>query len=150
MVKRAHHDKLKSIWAKDWKASERGKRAANIDPSAPSKKFLNTLSHTDLSREAASHIAQFRLTHAPVNSYLKCIKKVDNARCPACGAVEETIKHFLLHCPCYAYERWALAQQANKQCKRLSLETLLGTPDMAIPLANYIDASGCFKLDTDK
>ena len=149
-VKRAHQDKLKNIWTKSWRISERGKRIVKIDPSAPSKKFLNTLSHADLSREAASRIAQLRLTHAPVNSFLKRINKVDNARCPACGAVEETIEHFLLHCPNYAYERWALAQQANKQHKRLSLETLLGTPDMAIPLANYIDASGRFKLDTEK
>jgi len=59
------------------------------------------------------------------------------------------MEHFLLHCPNYAYECWALAQQANKQHKRLSLETLLGTPDMAISLANYIDASGRFKLDTE-
>ena len=43
-VKRTHQDKLKSIWSKEWKASERGKCTAKIDPSTPSKKFLNTLS----------------------------------------------------------------------------------------------------------
>ena len=39
----------------------------------------------ELSRAAASHIAQLRLTHAPVNHCLNCIGKVDGARCPACG-----------------------------------------------------------------
>ena len=70
---------------------------------------------------------------------------MDNARCPACGADVGTIEHFLLICPSYAYERWALAQQANKLKKSISMKTLLGTPEMTIPLAKFIDASGRFK-----
>jgi hypothetical protein len=80
----------------------------------------------------------------PVNQYLKCISSVDSARCPACGANEETTKHFLLLCPVYAYERWALNKQAKKQHKWLTIETLLGEPSMAIPLANYIEATHRF------
>jgi hypothetical protein len=144
-VKRAHHDKLKNKWANAWKVSERGQKISKIDPSSPSKKFLNTISHAELSREAASRIAQFRLTHAPVNHFLKRIRKADKATCPACGADEETIGHFLLICPSYAYERWALAQQAHKQRKHLTMETLLGTPDMVMPLAKFIEATGRFK-----
>jgi len=37
------------------------------------------------------------------------------------------------------------AQQASKQRKRLSLETLLGTAELTIPLANFIDATERFK-----
>jgi hypothetical protein len=33
---------------------------------------------------------------APLNKYLKWIQRVDSSRCPACGADEETIEHFLL------------------------------------------------------
>jgi ssDNA-binding Zn-finger/Zn-ribbon topoisomerase 1 len=55
--------------------------------------------------KAASRITQFRLTHAPVNHFLRQIKKVDRATCPACGADEEMISYFLLTCPNYAYER---------------------------------------------
>jgi hypothetical protein len=71
--------------------------------------------------------------------------RVDKARCPVCGAEEETAEHFLLHCPNYAYERWALAQQARKRNKLMSMHTLLGTPELIIPLANYIDATNRFK-----
>jgi ribonuclease HI/exonuclease III len=148
-IKRAHLDKLKSKWASEWKASERGQKAKLIDSSTPSKKFLNAISHAELSREAASRIAQLRLTHAPVNQFLKRIKKVDSSRCPACGAEEETIGHFLLFCPNYAYERWALAQKANKLHKHLSLETLLGIPDMVVPLAKYVEATGRFKSNAE-
>ncbi|KAH9957513.1 hypothetical protein BC827DRAFT_1225232, partial [Russula dissimulans] len=69
----------------------------------------------------SSRIAQFRLTHAPTNQYLKRIGKVDSARCPACGEDEEN---------------------GSKHRKRLSMETLLGTPELTIPLANYIEAAG--------
>ena len=83
--------------------------------------------------------------HAPVNQYLKRIGKVDSAQCPACGAEEETIEHLLLRCPSYEHERWALARQARKQRKYMTMETLLGTPEMVIHLANYIDATNRFK-----
>jgi hypothetical protein len=104
------------------------------------------ISRADLSREAASRIAQLRLTHAPVNQYLKRIRKVDSARCPACGADKETIEHFLLSCLSYAHERWTLAQIVRKKKKYLTLETLLGNPDLVLPLANYIDATQRFKI----
>ena len=65
------------------------------------EELLNAISKNGLSREAAS-LAQFRLSHAPDldvwtlgNFYLKRIRKVDSARCPACGTDEETIEHYL-------------------------------------------------------
>ena len=144
-VKRTYQDKLKRKWAEEWRNSPRGKRALHIDKSTPSKKFLGSISNSELSREAASRIAQFRLAHAPVNQYLKRIGKVDNARCPACGADEETIEHFLLYCPSYAHKRWAINQHAKHIKKQFTLSTLLDERDMMIPLTNYIDATGRFK-----
>ena len=148
-VKRAHHDKQKKTWIKEWRSSKRGIACTRIDSSTPSKKFLSSISQNELSRDAASRIGQFRLAHSPVNQYLKRIGKVDSARCPACGADEETIRHFLIQCPSYAHERWALAKQASKQRKQVTMEALLGTPELAIPLANYIDATKRFSnIDT--
>ena len=111
----------------------------------PSNKFLKAISQEDIDRNAASRIAQFRLTHTPTNQYLKRIGKVDSARCLACGDERETIEHLLLRCPVYAHERWKLEQQATKLKKPLTMETLMGTSDMVKPLANYIDATGRFK-----
>jgi hypothetical protein len=144
-IKSAYHEGLKREWSEAWKNSDRGRRAATFDKSAPSKMFIRAMSNKELSREAASRIAQLRLSHAPVNHYLRRIGKVDSARCPACGADDETIQHFLLFCPSYDYERWALNQQARKLRKQLSMETLLGDQNMIIPLANYIDATHRFK-----
>ena len=144
-VKRDHHKGLKKKWKDKWVASVRGQRAAHFDGLTPSKKFLKTISQTKLSCVNASRIVQFRLGHTPINMYLRYIRRVDNARCPACGDKEETAEHFLLRCPSYAHERWALAQQANKLRKPLMLDMLLGTPEMARTLAKYIRAMNRFK-----
>ena len=115
-----------------------------IDSSTPSKKFLGAISTPEITRSSASLIAQLRLSHIPLNGYLKRFKRTDSARCPACGADEETITHFLLLCPSYAHERWALARQVKKNKKRMSLDALLGDPSLIIPLANYINATHRF------
>jgi len=107
-VKRGFHEDLKKKWKSEWEASVRGQRAAHIDTTTPSKKFLKTVSQTKLSCIDTSRIAQFRLGNAPINQYLKCMKRVDSARCPACGDKEESPEHFMLHCLSYMHERWAL------------------------------------------
>ena len=66
---------------------------------------------------------------------------MDNARCPACGAEVECVKHYLLECTGYAHERWTLKKKATELSKTFSLESLLGDPDLTIPLANFIDAT---------
>jgi ribonuclease HI len=144
-IKRAHHDMLKALWKTWWKSSERGRRDTPFDEATPSKKFLNTISQSILSREDSSRIAQLRLAHVPVNQYLRCIGRADSARYPACGDESESVEHLLLRCPNYAHERWELDRQAKKQREPLTLETLLGCPEMAIPLAKYIRATGRFR-----
>ena len=144
-IKRAHNDMLMLNWTRTWRASDRGQRYIRLEELTPSKKLLKSSSHSELSRIDASHIAQFRLGHAPTNQYLKRIGKVDSARCPACGEEVETVEHFLLRCKSYAHERWALTQHASKLHKPMTMQTLLRHPEMAIKLANYIKATSWFK-----
>jgi len=139
-VKKAHNDWLKYKWTTIWRNLRRGRKMHQIDSSTLSDKFLKAVSLTNIMCSTASLISQLRLTHIPLNSYLKHFKRADNARCPACGADEETIVHFLLFCPTYAYKRWALACQVKKQKKLLTIESLLGDPNLVIPLGNYINA----------
>jgi len=53
-VKWAHHKRQMKMWKEGWKASVRGKYAAHLDGSTPSRKFLNSISQTELSRIDAS------------------------------------------------------------------------------------------------
>ena len=53
----------------------------------------------------------------------------------------ETIQHFLLYCPSYAHERWALEKAIR--CKP-NMKTLLGNQKSAPVLKNYIFATHRF------
>jgi len=105
---------------------------------------LKSLSNPKLLRTVASVVMQLRLTHFPLNGYLKGIGRVDSARCLACREDEEDITHFLLRCQNYAHERWPLTQHATKKCKPLTLQTILGDPQLILPLAAYIHTTGRF------
>ena len=133
--------KTKQEWKDIWRSSERGQKITKIDKNSPSVHLLRTISKADLSRRSASLITQLRLQHIPLNAYLKRFNLVDSARCPACGADVETVSHFLLQCPSYAHERWALERSLRKRKKEFTLENLLGDPEAIIPLNNFIDAS---------
>jgi predicted amino acid racemase len=87
-------------------------------------------------------IFQLRVGHAPLNGYLYRFHKVDSARCPACGEVSETTEHFILRCPKYAHERWALQQHFRDNAPKL--EDVLSNTKAAIPLINYVETTGRF------
>ena len=138
-VKRAHNDCLKFKWTTTWYNLERGQKMYQIDSSTLSTKFLKAISLTNIMRSTASLISQLRLTYIPLNSYLKRFKRVDSTQCTACRADQETIVYFFF-CLVYAHKRWALAHQVKKQRKTISIESLLGDPNLVIPLGNYINA----------
>jgi len=55
-VKQAHHESQMEMWKDSWKASYRGKHAASLDESTPSKRFLKTISQEELSHIDASQL----------------------------------------------------------------------------------------------
>ena len=140
-LKQSHNKDVKARWRNKWAKSLRGKRDHQIDSSSPSPLFIKCISNPKLPRQAASLISQLRIAHIPLNSYLHKFKCVDSTRCPACGAAKETVQHFLLSCPGYAHERWAL-EKAIK-CKP-NMKTLLGEQESALALKNYVYATHRF------
>jgi ribonuclease HI len=141
-LKREHSKTIKTKWKREWTQSRRGIKMMTLDGTTPSNKLLKSLSNAKLTRKASSIIAQICIGHFPLNEYLYRFKRVDNPRCPACGASVETINHFLFHCRSYAHMRWPLEQK----CKgRLSLKAILASPELTESLTHYIDATGRFK-----
>ena len=96
---------VKEEWVKTWKTSPRYDKMKHLDPSLPSRKFVELISNLDIHREYASKIFQLRSVHIPLNAYLHCFKILESAQCPACGAPKETPQHFVVECPSYAHER---------------------------------------------
>ena len=142
-LRQAHNEKLKKRWVKSWTRSPRYQRSRFRDLLTPySQKYLKYISNEDISRKTASLIFQLRVGHAPINQYLHRFKKIESPQCPACGHPKETIKHFLLHCPKYAHERWPLLRNSKGGTPKLS--RLLSSPKLLLPLASYIESTGRF------
>jgi hypothetical protein len=144
-AKQAHNSKLKTAWSRKWKKSPRAQRLKHTDPSIPSSKFLKLISNPDISRKGASWLYQMRIGHIPLNAYLFRVKRAENASYPACGHYKEITQHFLLDCPTYAHERWPLL--AGESQRNQEYAKLLEDTKNAIPLIDYIQATGRFKQD---
>ena len=147
-IRQHHNEKLTRTWTSEWKDAIRGKAFHRLDKTAPSPSFLKRISNPHLSRKSSSLIAQLAISHVPLNAYLHKFKLVDKPQCPACGAGKEDAEHFLLNCPAYAHERWALSQSAKKKKKLLTMESLFRDKDLTIPLANYVEATFRFSQQT--
>jgi ribonuclease HI len=141
-LKTNHHEAIKEKWKSNWRKSTRGIKMATIDNTTPSKTLLNTISNSKLTRQASSLLTQLRIGHIPLNGYLFRFKLVDSPRCPACGAAEETIHHFLITCRSYGHERWPIIQKLGRTP---TLTDLLADQKHTTRLLNYIEATGRFK-----
>ena len=144
-AKQEHKSKLKNAWRKNWSKSPRAHRTKNIDPSVPSMNFLKLTSGLDISRQGASWLFQIRVGHIPLNEYLHRFKRMAHSNCPACGQEVESTQHFVLDCPKYAHERWALF--AGKNQKNKEFANLIGKEENALSLTTYIQATGRFRAD---
>lgn len=102
-VQQAFNAKLKHLAAKLWERSPRYQRTNLIVPDLPRASYFNSIAK--LPRKHTSIITQLITGHAPLNKHLHRIGKVDSATCPCCHEHDETITHFLLHCPVHRHAR---------------------------------------------
>ena len=138
---------IKQRWNRKWKQSARGRRLAKLGLSAPSPSYIRTISKANISRRSASLVTQALLKHIPLNEYLYKIKAVDNAKCPACGAVSESVRHFLMECPIYAHERWIMERGLRKANKVLMLRNLIRDAEALDLLVDYISVTHHFSTN---
>ena len=140
-LKQGHNKHTVKKWKKTWKSAPRGKQDHQIDSSSPSENFLRLISNPKLPHQVSSLISQMCIAHIPLNSYLHKFKWVDNPRCPACRERDETVEHYLLLCPGYAHEHWAMEEHLKR---KPDLRTLLRDPKATLMLKNYIEATHRF------
>jgi ribonuclease HI len=138
---RKYNKDAKEKWKTKWKSSLRGKKLAELDTTTPSDTLLKIISNRKLTRKESSLLTQICIGHIPLNGYLYKIKRVDNPRCPACGAAVETVHHFLFTCRSYAYMRWPLEQRSKGP---LTLKRIFSDHKLTRQLVNYIDATERF------
>ena len=123
-----------------WQKSPRYEKMKRTDPTAPSNKYIKLI--TNLPRKLASILTQLRTGHSPLAKHLHCIGKTDSPLCPACQWAEESIQHFLLHCPAHQAARQTLRN--NTDGRDINITKLLTTPKTLHALFKYMAETRCF------
>ena len=143
-VKQAFSTEIKKRWKDNWRNTRRGLELIKVDKNTPSTHILHLISNLDLPRASTGLIIQLLTNHIPLNAYLYKINKVDSAHCPACGASHESVRHFIVECPIYAFERWPLERRLKRKRKELMPENALGDQELVKSLVNFIEATHWF------
>ena len=94
-------------------------------------------------RRHASLLTQLRTGHAPLNQHLHRINRAESPLCPRCGTDQETVIHYLCHCP--AYESYRAELVAHLRQDSRSINALLSKPRAIKLVFKYIARTGRFK-----
>jgi len=130
------------IWCK---RSPRFKRTKCIDRSFPSNKYIKITSSRSLNRRQTSILTQMRTGHAPINSHLHRIRKVDTPYCPqnSCTNAIEDIHHLFFTCPHYIRARFHLMYIIG--IKPFTMPKLFANENIIPHTLTYLNNIGRFK-----
>ncbi|KAF5324202.1 hypothetical protein D9619_011154 [Psilocybe cf. subviscida] len=78
--------------------------------------------------------------HIPLAAHLFKIRKVESPLCPACHEHNETVDHFIMHCPVHNTPRTELLQGLTQA--QHNITHLLSTKELRARLLNYVAATG--------
>jgi hypothetical protein len=138
-LKWAYNKKLKRQAQKIWQKSPRYERMKKTDPMAHSSKYIDLI--TELPKKLASILSQLRTGHAPLAKHLHRIGIADSPTCPVCLQADESIQHYLLHCPAHQAAQETLW---HKTGGNTNITKLLTTTKSLRALFKYVDETGRF------
>ena len=144
-LKQAFRNQIKKETQAKWVVSSRYARMKHTDPSSPSTSYVKAIS--TLPRKSTSMIMQLRTGHIPLAKYLHCIRKILSLTCPACQQSDETVCHFILHCP--AYERARQSLRYNIGRGTIDINRLLTKLKPMKALVKYVAETRRFSRDVD-
>lgn len=93
-------------------------RMKYADPGFTGATFAKLVEGT--TRGQRSLLTMLRTGHIAMNKHLHRINKAESAMCGACGEREETVQHFLLHCPAYERHREAMRYELGRRAGNIS------------------------------
>lgn len=100
---KSHRQKSQDACMHMWLASKTAKHLSVIDKNPTSKSFQKL--STSLDKIHNSILVQLRTGHIGLGAHLYRIGKTDSPICQRCNKGEETVFHFLLHCPSHHQAR---------------------------------------------
>ena len=101
-----------------WKCSECYKKIKAIDPSLPSKTYLENTG--DLSHSQTSLLTQLRTGHVPLNQHLHCIGRSNTPHCQHCPGTVKNVTHLLLFCRRHAHHHHRIAVALKRKAHDIS------------------------------
>jgi hypothetical protein len=107
---------------------------------APGCHKTGTHLYGSLSRKQTANLARLRTGHCGLNDFLHRRTIVDNPGCPTCGHPNETVQHYLLHCPTYKGPRMALAAVIGSRNMRVA--KLLGDRRFVKHTLDFVEETG--------
>lgn len=98
----------------------------------------------DLTRRQTAQLARLRSGHCSLNQYLHRFGHARSRKCECGSGANETVEHFLLHCPRYDRQRARLVREVGVQGMRV--EKLLGRAKMIQHTLKYVDETRRFSF----
>jgi ribonuclease HI len=115
--------KLKQKHILNWTRSPRYAKHRRIDPSTKLNAYHKLTQ--PLAKTHTSILTQLRTGHVGLNQHLHRIGKAASPTCPLCRRHNETVMHYLLHCPAHEPQRrrlrTAMKRDAGSMSKMLTV-----------------------------
>jgi hypothetical protein len=106
---------------KIWESSPQYGKMKKTDPKTPSNSYIKLI--TGLPRKLASILSQLWMGHTPLAKHLHSIGINASPICPECLQGEESVQHFLLHCPAHQGARQTLCSNTGSRNVNITLFT---------------------------
>ncbi|CAK5270117.1 unnamed protein product [Mycena citricolor] len=135
------HEGLRTRTQNEWVTSPRYPRLRALLPKPLAGLWLKHIAA--LPKTHASIMIRLRTGHLPLARHLHTIKRADSPVCPCCHREDESVRHYLLHCPAHANARGNLIRRAGRHAQ--DLEKLLSRPDLTRHLLRFVAQTGRFR-----
>jgi hypothetical protein len=146
-VQQAYEADVKKRATARWARSKRHNRAAKIDPSMPSRKYLKLIKWRP--RWQSALLIRLRTGHAQLNADLHRKGLVESPMCEDCEIEDETVKHFLLDCPAHEDARRPLRAKFERR-KAGDIRFLLTSSDARPLLLAFVDETWRYRSTLGK
>ncbi|KAF7333334.1 RNase H domain-containing protein [Mycena venus] len=139
-ARQAFNAELKATVTREWGRSTRYTRTMQYDAKLTNGSYIALAER--LPRSLTVLLLQLRTGHVPLAKHLHKIGKADSPVCPGCRLADETVGHYLLHCPAHRDARRELRRAGGPQTEVIS--KLLGIPELLPHLFKYLGRTGRF------
>nr|GAT48527.1 RNA-directed DNA polymerase from transposon X-element [Mycena chlorophos] len=117
-----------------WRKSKRHTRTTQYDNKLRKGSYLALMDH--IPRSYAAIILQLRTGHCLLAKHMHRIRRADSPICPCCRQADESVAHYLLHCPAHHQARTMLYAEGRRDTQNIT--KLLGDARLLRPLMWFI------------